>query len=112
MDNIPEKVLGYSVKTRWQISLNYLIPCTVELLVYLTVMVVDSALVYQHLLDENNFYAWITLFIVITPGILTFSLSILSPNQKSEDANIKSVFKFIMIQLLYFLTFPIGATYR
>jgi hypothetical protein len=112
LDNIPEKILGYSIKTRWQIILNYLIPSTIELLVYITVMTVDAALVYQHIVDENFLWAWITLGIIFIPSVLTFICTIASDQWPVEHGFGSEKKKFFLHQCLNFLFFPICATYR
>jgi hypothetical protein len=112
LENIPEKILGYGVKTRWQITLNYLIPCIVELLVYITVVVVDGALVYQHIVDENNLWAWITLVIVMIPAILTFICVIVSDQWPIEEGFGSEKRKFFARLTMNLFFFPIGAIYR
>ena len=112
LENIPEKILGYGVKTKWQITLNYLIPSIVELLVFITIIVVDSALVYQHIVDENYLWAWITLGIVVVPAILTFICVILSDQWPIEDVFGCERRKFFGKQIINLLFFPLAATYR
>lgn len=111
-DNISVKILGYSVKTRWQISLNYLIPCTAELLVFIIVMVVDGALIYQHMLDENYIWAWYTLGIIIIPALLTLICILASDQWPIESGFGSEKRKFFAAQLLNFTLFPACATYR
>lgn len=112
MDNIPVKIIGYNIKTRWQITLSYLIPCIVELLVYITVMVVDGALIYQHLLDGNQSFALITLAFLIIPAFVTFIITILTPADPFSETKSSSILRLISIQFLYFILFPICALYR
>lgn len=114
LENVPEKILGYSVKSRWQITFNYLIPCIVEIFVYITVVVVDGALVYQHLIvDENNLWAWITLGIVMIPAILTFLCVIVSSDQwPIEEGFGSEKRKFLGRLTMSLLLFPFGAIYR
>lgn len=112
MDNIPVKIIGYSIKTRWQITLSYLIPCIVELLVYITVMVTDGALIYQHFLDGNQSFALITLAFLIIPAFVTFIIIILTPADPYNESKCNSILRLIAIQLLNFTLFPICALYR
>lgn len=112
LDGIPVKILGYSVKTRWQISLNYLIPCVVELLVYVSLMVIDGATVYQHLLDRHYLFAWITLGVIFVPAVLTFVCVLLSDQWPIENGCGSEKWKFFARQLVNFLLFPFSAVYR
>lgn len=112
LDNVAVKILGFSVKTRWQITLNYLIPSIIELLVYITVIVVDGALVYQHILDENYLWAWITMGIVIIPAIFTFICIMVSDQWPNEEGFGGEKKKFLGRQIINFVFFPMGAIYR
>lgn len=112
LEGVPAKILGYNVKTRWQISLNYLIPCVVELFVYISLMVVDGATVYQHLLDRHSTYAWITLGIVIIPAVITFVCVLFSDQWPIEKGCGSEKWKFFLRLLINFLLFPACAIYR
>lgn len=112
LEHVAVKILGYSVKTRWQISLNYLLPSICELLVYITVIVVDSALVYQHILDESYLWAWITLTVVIVPAVLTFVCVMVSDQWPAEEGLGAERKKFFRRQLFNLILFPIAAIYR
>lgn len=112
LENITEKILGYSIKTKWQITLNYLIPCIVEVLVYITVIVVDSSLVYQHISDQNFLWAWITLAIVIVPALLTFICVVVSDQWPIEEGFRSEKRKFLLRHIVNLFFFPIGAIYR
>lgn len=112
LENVSEKILGYSIKTKWQITLNYLIPCIVEVLVYITVIVVDGALVYQHILDQNYLWAWITLGIVIVPALLTFICVVVSDQWPIEEGFRSEKRRFLLRQIVNLFFFPIGAIYR
>ncbi|CRL05141.1 CLUMA_CG017985, isoform A [Clunio marinus] len=112
LDGIPEKILGYSVKTRWQISLNYLVPCIIELIVYISLMVVDSAVVYQHLLDRHYLNAWITLGVIFVPPVLTFFCVMISDQWPMESGCGSEKWKFFGRQNVNLLLFPICAVYR
>lgn len=112
LDGVPERVLGYKVKTRWQISLNYLVPCSIELLVFISVMVVDSATVYQLLLDRLYLYAWITLGVIFVPAALTFVCVMISDQWPVEGGCGTEKWKFFARQLVNLLLFPICAIFR
>jgi hypothetical protein len=112
MDNIAVKVIGYSIKTRWQITFSYLIPCIIELLVYITVMVVDGALIYQHFFDGNQSLALITLSFLIIPAFITFVISILKPADPYSESKPKSILRLLLIQFSYLMIFPMCALYR
>jgi len=112
MDNIAVKVIGYNLKTRWQITFSYLIPCIIELLVYITVMVVDGALIYQHFLDGNQSLALITLSFLIIPALITFVTSILAPADPYSESKSTSILRLFLIQFLYLMIFPMCALYR
>ena len=112
LDEIPNRILGYKIKTRWQISLSYLIPCSVELLVYISLMVIDSATVYQHLLDRQYLFAWLTLGVVFVPAILTFVCVMFSDQWPTEHGCGGEKWKFFARQSINFLLFPICAIYR
>lgn len=112
MDNIPVQIIGYNIKTRWQITLNFLIPCIIELFVFITVMVIDSALIYQHTLDGNKSLAMITFSFVIIPAIVTFIITILKPADPFNDSKHISILRLISFQFLYLMIFPICALYR
>lgn len=112
LENVALKILGFSVKTRWQISLNYLIPSIIELLVYIAVVVIDSALVYQHILDKNYLWAWITIGIVIMPAMLTFTCELASDQWPVEEGFGSEKKKFLCRQIFNLIFFPLGAIYR
>lgn len=112
LEGVPVKILGYNVKTRWQISLNYLIPCAIELLVYISVMVIDSATIYQHLLDLNYIYAWITMGLIFSPAIITFGCVLLSDQWPIEAGCGVEKWKFFGRLLMNFMLFPICSIYR
>lgn len=112
LDGIPEKILGFSVKTRWQISLNYLVPCIVELIVYICLMVIDGATVYQHLLDRNSLYAWLTLGAVGVPAVLTYFCVLVSDQWPIEVGCGSEKWKFFARTTMNFLLFPFCASYR
>lgn len=112
LDGIAVKILGYNVKTRWQVSLNYLIPCAVELLVYICVCVIDSATIYQHFLDVNYLYALITLGVVVAPAVITFLCVLVSDQWPIESGCGSEKWKFFARLLINFLLFPICAIYR
>lgn len=112
LENVPVKILGFSVKTRWQITLNYMIPSIIELIIYITVIVVDGALVYQHMLDKNYLLAWITMGIVIVPAIFTFICVMVSDQWPIEEGFGSEKRKFLYRQIINLVVFPIGALYR
>lgn len=112
LDGVPVKILGYNVKTRWQISLNYLVPCIVELLVYISLMVIDGATVYQHLLDRHSLYAWLTLGAIGFPAVLTFVCVLLSDQWPISDRCGSEKWKFFARTTMNFLLFPFCASYR
>lgn len=112
LDGVPDKILGYNVKTRWQLSLNYLVPGTVELLVYISVMVIDSATIYQHFLDLKFLYAWISLGVILTPAVITFVCVLLSDQWPVESGCGTEKWKFFGRLSTNFLLFPFCAIYR
>lgn len=112
LDGVPEKILGLNVKTRWQISLNYLIPCVVELFVYISLIIIDGALFYQHLSDRHFLYAWITLGVILTPAVLTFICVLVSDQWPVEVGCGREKGKFFARLLINFLLFPFCAIYR
>lgn len=112
LEGIPVKILGLNVKTRWQISFNYLIPSIVELLIYISLMVIDGALFYQHFYDRHFLYAWITLGIIITPAVLTFICVLLSDQWPVEVGCGTKKSQFFARQLTNLLLFPFCAIYR
>lgn len=112
LEGVPVKILGYKVKTKWQVSLNYLIPCVVELLVYISLMVIDGACVYQHLLDRHSLQAWLTLGVIFVPAVLTFICVMMSDQWPSESGCSSEKWKFFGLQVLNLLLFPIFAIYR
>lgn len=112
LDLCPVKILGYSIKTRWQISLNYLIPCTIELLIYLCLMCTNFALIYQHFVDKNYLWAWATLAIIPAPAVICFICVMLSSQWPEELGCGIEKWKFFARQLLNLLFFPICAIYR
>lgn len=112
LDGVPVKILGYNVKTRWQISLSYLIPCAVELLVYISVMVIDGATIYQHFLDLKYLYAWISMGVIIAPAVFTFICVLFSDQRPIEAGCGSEKWKFFARLLMNFLLFPICAIYR
>lgn len=112
LEGIPVKILGFGVKTRWQISFHYLIPCAIELLVYISLMVIDGATVYQHLLDRKYLFAWLTLGIVFVPAVLTFFCVMLSDQWPTESGCGSEKWKFFARQSMNLLLFPFCAVYR
>ena len=112
MDNIPVQIIGYNIKTRWQITLSYLIPCIIELLVFITVMVTDSALIFQHIADGNQLTAMITMSFIIIPAVVTFIITILKPADPFSDSKPTSILRLISFQFFYLIFFPICALYR
>ncbi|CAO1431411.1 unnamed protein product [Diamesa serratosioi] len=110
LENCPMKILGYKVKSKLQISLNYLIPTVCECLVFISLMTVDGSLVYQHFIDKNFFYAYLSLGFVILPAILCFLCVIISDQWPNEACCGKLIFFFD--QLINTVFFPIGALYR
>lgn len=112
LEGVPVKILGYKVKTRWQISLNYLIPCTIELLVYISLMIIDSACVYQHFLDRHNLQAWLTLSVIFVPAVLTFNCVMISDQWPIETGCGSEKWTFFGVQVLNLVLFPIFAIYR
>ena len=112
LDGVPTKILGYNVKTRWQVSLNYLVPCAVELFVYISVIVIDSATIYQHLLDLNYLYAWISLGVIIAPALITFVCVLISDQWPTEIGCDSEKCRFFARLLVNFLLFPFCAIYR
>jgi hypothetical protein len=112
LDGVPERILGFKVKTRWQISFNYLIPCVIELFVFVSLMTVDGALVYQHLLDRHYLYAWITLGIIFVPPALTFVCVIFSDLWPAADDEDDGKCQFFGRQVTNLLLFPFCAIYR
>jgi hypothetical protein len=112
LEGIPVKILGLNVKTRWQIILNYLVPCVVELLVYICVMVIDGALVYQHLYDRQFLYCWITLGLIFVPAVITLICVLVSDQWPIEFGFGSEKGKFLARQLMNFVLFPFCAIYR
>lgn len=113
LDEIPEKVLGYKVKTRWQIVLYYLIPCIVELMVYVSLTIIDVGVSYQHWIDRRRLYAAITISFIFVPAILTFVCVMLSDQWPIEGENSsKEKWIFFGRQLVNLLLFPVAAVYR
>lgn len=112
LDGVPERILGFKVKTRWQISFNYLIPCIIELLIFISLVTIDGALVYQHLLDRNSLYAWLTLGIICVPAVLTFFSIMFSDQWPAADDESHGRCAFFSRQLMNLLLFPLCAIYR
>jgi len=106
---VPAKVLGFKVKTRWQISFHYLVPCTIELFVFIAIMVTDSGIIYQHYRDRNYLFAALTLSAIVVPAILCFICVMLSdqwPVEKGDKCT------FFARQLMNLFLFPIAAIYK
>jgi hypothetical protein len=113
LDEIPEKILGYKVKTRWQITLFYLIPCIVELMVYVCLTIIDAGVAYQHWIDRHRLYATITLTVILVPAFLTFVVVMLSDQWPPiQDDDSKERWIFFGRQLVNLFLFPIAAIYR
>jgi hypothetical protein len=112
LEGCPTKILGFSVKTRWQTSLNYLLPSIIELLVYISVMVIDGALVYQHMYDRHFRYCWITLGLIFVPAVVTFICVLFSDQWPVEFGFGSEKGKFLARQVTNFLLFPLCAIYR
>jgi hypothetical protein len=112
LDEVPEKVLGYKVKTRWQIALFYLIPCIVELMVYVSVTIIDVGVTYQHWIDRHRFYAMITILLILVPAFLTFVCVLLSDQWPIQDDDTREKWIFFGRQLVNLFFFPIAAIYR
>lgn len=109
----PTCVAGYNIKTKMQIVLTGLIPSIIQLLVYITITVVDIGLVVQHFLMNNVLWACLTLSFILAPSILCFSIIMVSPWQWPEKSGCSSKNRvFFIRQLLNMILFPLGAIYR
>lgn len=120
LDGIPERVLGLRVKSRWQIVFHYLLPCAMELVVYVSLSTIDVGVAYRHWIDRNRLYAAITLALTLVPALLTFVCVMLSdqwPTSQNDDSGSgwcgsKSYWHFFARQLVNLVCFPIAAVYR
>ncbi len=109
----PNSILGWTIKTRMQITLTWLIPSIMQLLVYVTIIAVDCGLVVQHLLTKNLLWGYLTLSFIIAPALLCFIFILLSPTQWPEPIGwSKENRKFLGRQIVHLIVFPVGAIYR
>ncbi|XP_058811400.1 uncharacterized protein LOC131676301 [Topomyia yanbarensis] len=113
LDGVPKCVLGYQVKTRTQIVLNFLIPVVFELLVYTVVMTADVLVTIEHFRNGHQSWAWLTLSFMWLPAIACFSATLSSPSQWPEVVGCdEQTGRFVMKNLLVLLLFPVAAIYR
>jgi hypothetical protein len=111
--DIPVKILGYGLKTKSQIVFHYLLPCVVEIIVYISIIVVDAALFWQHFTDKNYAYSYYTLSLIIFPALLTFLCIMVSDQWPVDETRFGPKKRaFLLKQILKFLLFPIFSTYR
>lgn len=109
----PAKVCGYSIKTRMQIVLSCVLPNIVQLIVYITITVVDFGLVVQHFLVKNVLWGSLTLTFILCPAILCFTIIAISPWQwPNKNGGSGENKKFFIRQFLNLVLFPFGAIYR
>lgn len=81
LDCNPRCLLGWPIKTRTQIWLNWIVPTALELFVYLVLIVADCSVVALHFLDGNPHWGALTLTFVWVPVFLCFCSIITSPWQ-------------------------------
>lgn len=111
MDGAPTCVAGYNIKTKMQIVLTCLVPTSIQLLVYITISVVDFGLVVQHFLVKNVLWACLTLSFILAPSLLCFIIIMFSSWPEKSGCSSVNI-KFFIRQLLNMIFFPLGAIYR
>lgn len=114
LDGVPQTVLGHQIKTRTQITLTCLVPTTLELFTYITVIVADLGVVVAHFKDSNNIYASLTLALICLPAIGCFCSIVVSPWQWPSDQAVcdRENSRFFGRQTFNLIFFPVGAVYR
>lgn len=118
----PKCLLGWPIKSKAQIWFNWIIPITLELLVYVVLIVADVAVTYQHFIDGNHLWAGLTLSFIWLPALLCFLTVIASPKNWPEyfstaeeevDKGVgKLCLQFLLILLVNVVLFPIGSLAR
>lgn len=131
MDEIecaPKCLLGWPIKSSTQIWFNWIVPITLELFVYIVLIVADGAVTYQHFIDENHLWAGLTLTFLWLPAILCFCSIITSPwnwpdyysaadgtdttTDDNESGASKQCLQFILVLAFNVLFFPVGSLAR
>lgn len=122
VDCAPKCLLGWPIKTKTQIWFNWIVPTALELFVYVTLIVADVAVTYQHFIDDNHLWAGLTLAFVWLPAILCFGTIITSPwnwpdyydkNVPESDNGVnKQCLQSILVLAFNVLLFPVGALAR
>ena len=113
LDGAPKCILGYNVKTRMQIVLTCLIPSAVSLLVYVSLITIDVALIVKHFLDKNFVWAGLTALFVLMPAVICFIVIMMSAWQWPQQQGCTSDnVKFFFRQLFNLVFFPISAIFR
>lgn len=117
----PQCLLGWPIKSKAQIWFNWIIPVTLELLVYVVLTVADVAVTYQHFIDGNHLWAGLTLSFIWLPAILCFCTVIASPQNwpdyyappgDNDGGACNLCLQFILILIVNVFLFPIGSLAR
>uniref|UniRef100_A0A1A9UIX6 XK-related protein n=1 Tax=Glossina austeni TaxID=7395 RepID=A0A1A9UIX6_GLOAU len=106
----PHKILGYTIRSRTRIYVSFIIPRVLELLIFVVEIVADTAVSYQHFKARQLAFAWSTLILVWIPPLVTFMIITCSESYRKEAQ--QSLWKFLSLQLLKLLMFPVFMTYN
>lgn len=122
VENTPQTLMGWPIKTRMQIWFNWIIPVVLEQFVYIVLITADVAVTYQHFIEGNHLYAALTLSFIWLPALLTFCSIIISPQSwpnfkiisenEDENSRCRLCITFVGIIIVNGVLFPIGAMAR
>ncbi|XP_037956180.1 uncharacterized protein LOC119685856 isoform X1 [Teleopsis dalmanni] len=107
----PNHILGYVIRSRTRIYISYLIPAVLELIVYITQIVADCSVSYEHFESNQPAFGWGTLVLVLMPPLLTFC-SVVSSTEHRNNPKYKNGLSFVIHQLIQLLLFPLLIIYR
>ncbi|XP_063376084.1 uncharacterized protein LOC134663600 isoform X1 [Cydia fagiglandana] len=111
--------LGWELPTWTALLLHRVLPSCAGLVVYLTLICFDIALVCEHFLSNDRGIGIFLIILMVLPALLSlvFTLASPPPGLQTEDSAIsieieKNDLKWIFIQIGNFLLFPIAAIGR
>lgn len=109
-NGLPDQVLNFPINSETKIYISFILPLTLQLLVYLMQIACDIGVVVQYFRIEQFHFGLITLLIIMLPPFIAFWIICLSKSLNDKQKESKS--KYICKQLLHLFSFPFSMIYR
>ena len=110
-NGVPNHILNYPITSTVKIYISFIIPLTLQLLVYLMQIACDIGVTVQYFRTGQYHFGLVTILFITSPPFIAFWLLILAPSQCPKSSQ-QSKASFICNKFLHLMTFPVSMVYR